>query len=104
AAVHVADAPPLASNDGRARQTERLDRAIGEWTASHTLDDVLQVLEKAEVPSGRIYSIADIAADLHYQARGMIERHRLGGKELLLPGIVPKLSQTPGETRWTGPK
>jgi len=100
----LADDPALASNDGRARETEKLDRAIGEWTSAHTLDEVLRILEAAEVPSGRIYSIADIAADLHYQARGMIERHKLGKEELLLPGIVPKLSQTPGETRWVGPK
>src|SRR4030095_15200994 len=70
----------------------------------HDLDEVLRVLEAAEVPSGRIYSIADIAADLHYQARAMIEKHRLGGKDLLLPGIVPKLSETPGAARWVGPQ
>ena len=63
------------------------------------------MLDKAEVPSGRIYSIADIAADLHYQARGMIERHKLGDSaDLLLPGFVPKMSATPGETRWIGPR
>ena len=73
-----------------------LDEAIGDWAATVTLDDALAVLAKAEVPSGRIYSIADIATDLHYQARGMIERHKLGERELLLPGIVPKLSETPG--------
>ena len=100
----LADDPSLATNEGRVRRTEELDRAIGAWTASHDLDTVLEVLEKAEVPSGRIYSIADIAADLHYQARGMIERHRLGDRDLLLPGLVPKLSETPGATRWIGPK
>jgi formyl-CoA transferase len=101
----LADDPALASNDGRAKQTERLDDAIAQWTGKHDLDEVLRVLESAEVPSGRIYSIADIAADLHYRARGMIERHRMGeGKELLLPGIVPKLSETPGGTRWIGPR
>ena len=101
----LADDPSLASNDGRVRRTEELDRVIGEWTAGHSLDEVLAVLERAEVPSGRIYSIADIAADLHYQARGMIERHKLaGGEELLLPGVVPKLSETPGATRWIGPR
>jgi formyl-CoA transferase len=101
----LADDPALASNDGRAKQTQRLDDAIAQWTSSHDLDEVLRVLEAAEVPSGRIYSIADIAADLHYRARGMIERHRMGeGKDLLMPGIVPKLSQTPGETRWVGPR
>ena len=100
----LADDPSLASNEGRVRRTEELDRVIGEWTSSNDLATVLAVLDKAEVPAGRIYSIADIAADLHYQARGMIERHRLGEEELLLPGIVPKLSATPGETRWIGPK
>jgi formyl-CoA transferase len=101
----LADDPALTSNDGRAKQTQRLDDAIAKWTSSHDLDEVLGVLEAAEVPSGRIYSIADIAADLHYRARGMIERHRMGeGKDLLLPGIVPKLSETPGATRWVGPR
>jgi formyl-CoA transferase len=101
----LADDPSLANNEGRVRRTEELDRVIGEWTAAHELDAVLAVLEQAEVPSGKIYSIADIAADLHYQARGMIERHALdGGKEVWLPGHVPKMSETPGETRWVGPK
>ena len=100
----LADDPSLADNAGRVRRTEELDRAIGEWTATVDVDAALAILEKAEVPSGRIYSIADIAADLHYQARGMIERHKLGDKDLLLPGIVPKLSATPGATKWIGPK
>jgi formyl-CoA transferase len=100
----LADDPSLATNDGRVAKTEELDAAIAEWTSRHDLDAVLEVLDKAEVPSGRIYSIADIVADLHYQARGMIERHRLGDRDLLLPGIVPKLSETPGGTRWIGPR
>ena len=100
----LADDPALATNDGRVKRTKELDDAIAAWTSSRPLDEVLRVLEAAEVPSGRIYSIADIAADMHYQARGMIERHRIGDKELLLPGIVPKLSRTPGETRWIGPR
>ena len=100
----LADDPGLATNDGRVKRTRELDEAIAAWTSRLPLDEVLRVLEAAEVPSGRIYSIADIAADLHYQARGMIERHRLGEKDLLLPGIVPKLSETPGATRWIGPR
>ena len=100
----LADDPALASNDGRVKRTAEIDAVIAGWTSSHRLDEVLAALEKAEVPSGRIYSIADIAADLHYRARGMIERHALGERELLLPGVVPKLSQTPGGTRWIGPK
>jgi formyl-CoA transferase len=102
--VDLAEDPALASNDGRVKRTAELDQVIGEWTSRNDLDTVLEVLDKAEVPSGRIYSIADIAADLHYQARGMIERHALGDREVLLPGIVPKLSDTPGTTRWIGPK
>ncbi|WP_171165474.1 CaiB/BaiF CoA transferase family protein [Usitatibacter palustris] len=100
----LADDPTLADNAGRVKRTEELDRAIGEWTATVTLEEALAVLAKAEVPSGRIYSIADIAADLHFQARGMIERHKLGDRDLLLPGVVPKLSATPGRTQWIGPK
>ena len=57
------------------------------------------------MPAGRIFSIADIVKDMQFQARGMIEQHRLGDNgEVLLPGIVPKLSETPGKTRWIGPK
>ena len=100
----LADDPSLATNDGRVARADELDAAIAEWTARHELDEILAALEKAEVPSGRIYSIADIAADLHYRARGMIEKHRLGTRELLLPGMVPKMSATPGETRWIGPR
>ncbi len=95
----------LADNAGRVKRTEELDQVIGAWTAQHTLDQVLAVLEQAQVPSAKIYSIADIVADLQYQARGMIERHQLNnGEELLLPGIVPKLSATPGATNWIGPE
>ena len=101
----LADDPALANNAGRVTRTEELDDVIGCWTKSHDLDHVLAALEEAEVPSGKIYSIADIVADMHYQARGMIEKHSLGADEdLLLPGIVPKLSATPGETKWIGPK
>jgi succinyl-CoA---D-citramalate CoA-transferase len=100
----LADDASLASNDGRVKRTAELDTVIGEWTARHDLETALDVLDEAEVPSGRIYSIADIVADLHFQARGMIERHKLGDKDLLLPGMVPKLSETPGTTRWIGPR
>lgn len=101
----LADDPALADNAGRTARAEELDSAIAAWTSRHELDEALRRLEAAEVPAGRIYSIADIARDAHYAARGMIEKARLeGGDEVLLPGIVPKLSQTPGHTRWTGPR
>jgi formyl-CoA transferase len=101
----LADDPALAHNDGRVARTEEIEQAIGEWVGRHDLDHVLAVLEKAEVPSDRIYSIADIVADPHYRARNMIREFRLkDGKTLRLPDIVPRLSQTPGETRWIGPE
>ena len=101
----LADDPRLAHNDGRAQHTELIDGAIGDWTRAHTLDDVLDVLEKADVPSGRIYTAKDIHEDPHYRARAMIERHALpDGTPVDFPGIVPKLSRTPGGTRWLGPK
>ena len=70
----------------------------------HDLQYVLDVLEKAEVPSGKIYDVADIVSDVHYRARNMIEEFKLSKDEsLLIPGIVPKLSDTPGKTQWLGP-
>jgi len=101
----LADDPRFARNDGRARHTELLDGAITAWTSAHDLDEVLAILEAAAVPSGRIYDAADIHADPHYRSREMIQTYPLpDGQPLDFPGIVPKLSQTPGETKWLGPK
>lgn len=100
----LADDPALEHNDGRVQQVALLDAAIAGWTSAHTIADVLAALEAAGVPSGRIYSVADIVADPHYQARDMILPARLpDGVEVKMPGIVPKLSDTPGEVRWPGP-
>ncbi|HXZ93826.1 MAG TPA: CaiB/BaiF CoA-transferase family protein [Burkholderiales bacterium] len=91
------DDPALARNDGRAAQMKRIDDAIAEWTARFSLEEVLARMEKAEVPAGRIYSAADIAADPHYAARGMLVDGIAGdGEPLKQPGVVPKLSATPG--------
>lgn len=97
--------PELARNDGRVKHNERLDAAISSWTAQRDLNKILGVLEAAQVPCGRVYTAADIAADPHYRARDMIERHNLAdGSPIELPGMVPKLSATPGQTRWLGPQ
>ena len=96
--------PALARNDGRVARTAELDKVIGDWCAAQDLDHVLEVLAAAQVPSGKIYDIADIVKDLHYQARGMIEQARLpDGEPMKVPGVVPKMAQTPGGTRWLGP-
>lgn len=100
----LADDPLLERNDGRVARTEELDRVIGDWCAAHDLDHVLKVLTDAQVPSGKIFDIADIVNDLQYRARGMIEQAQLpDGAPLKVPGLVPKLAQTPGGTRWLGP-
>ncbi len=101
----MANDPAIANNAGRFAQTERIEKVIGDWCANHDLAHVLKVLEEADVPSGSIYNIQDIVRDVHYQARDMIQQHKLGdSKEISLPGIVPKFSETPGETKWLGPK
>ena len=100
----LADAPEFAQNDGRARQSDLLDAAITQWTSRHPIEHVLTALEAAEVPAGRIYSVADIVADPHYQARDMLLDAELpGGTRVKMPGIVPKLSETPGTINWQGP-
>jgi len=97
--------PKLARNDGRVQHNDMIDEAITQWTARHELEHVLDVLNQADVPSGRIYTAADIHEDPHYRARGMIEAAKLpDGEAFDLPGIVPKLSATPGATKWIGPK
>jgi formyl-CoA transferase len=96
--------PTLAGNAGRVARNAELDDAIGAWTAQHDLDTVITTLESAAVPVGKIYTAADICSDPHYAARHMLETHTLpDGTTLQLPGIVPKLSATPGTTRWLGP-
>ncbi|MBG9389761.1 CaiB/BaiF CoA transferase family protein [Caenimonas aquaedulcis] len=96
--------PELADNAGRVAHVERIDAAIGDWTAARTVDEVLAALDKAGVPAGRIYTVADIAADPHYAARGMLESVRMDdGSEITVPGVVPKLSATPGGHRRNAP-
>ena len=97
--------PELASNAGRAARNDEIDDAIQAWTGKHPCEEVVQRIEAAEVPVGRIYSAADIVSDPHFLAREMIEKHLLpDGQPMLVPGIVPKLSETPGRTNWLGPR
>ncbi|MFJ9990432.1 CaiB/BaiF CoA transferase family protein [Pseudomonas putida] len=100
----LGEAEAFAHNDGRAAQSAQLDDAIEAWTRRHSIDQVLATLEAAEVPAGRIYSVADIVNDPHYQARGMLLDSQLpDGTPVRMPGIVPKLSDTPGRVDWQGP-
>ncbi|HYD76476.1 CaiB/BaiF CoA-transferase family protein [Ramlibacter sp.] len=97
--------PTLADNAGRVARVHELDEIIGAWTAQRTIDEVLAALEQASVPAGRIYTVADIAADPHYRARDMLQEVQLeDGSTLAVPGIVPKLSRTPGSHRRNAPR
>lgn len=102
--IDLADDPALAQNDGRVAQVEMLDAAISTWTQSHPIAEVLEKLAAADVPSSKIYSVADIVTDPHYLARDMILETSLPGDiKVKMPGITPKLSETPGGVRWPGP-
>ena len=95
----------LTDNAGRVKRVEEIDAAIGVWTATLSVAQVLELLDAASVPAGRIYTVADIATDPHYQAREMILQTVMAdGRTLALPGIVPKLSRTPGSHRRNAPE
>jgi formyl-CoA transferase len=96
--------PSLADNTGRVARVTEIDAAIGAWAASRNVDEVLAALSEVSVPAGRIYTVADIAADPHYQARGMLMPVQMeDGSLLTVPGIIPKLSLTPGSHRRNAP-
>ena len=96
--------PGLADNALRAARADELDAAITCWTVQRPVHEVVATLQAASVPVGRIYTVADIAADPHYRARRMIERiTTASGLALDVPGVVPKLSATPGALRTLAP-
>ncbi len=96
--------PALARNDGRVARVGEIDAAIESWTSARSIDEVIRVLEAAGVPVGRIYTVADIANDPQYLARDMIvQTQDAHGRALKVPGIVPKLADTPGRMRTPAP-
>ncbi|MDH1055056.1 CaiB/BaiF CoA transferase family protein [Aquipseudomonas alcaligenes] len=101
----LADAPDLADNAGRDARRDELYGVIDRWAASLPLSEVEAILVRAEVPASRIYSAEDMFADPQFLAREMFLSARLpDGKPFRMPGIVPKLSDTPGGVEWTGPQ
>ncbi|EJL93317.1 putative acyl-CoA transferase/carnitine dehydratase [Herbaspirillum sp. CF444] len=100
----MADDPQLARNDGRVPRTEEIDRAIQAWCDTRTIDDALAILQAADVPVGKIYSVRDMMTDPQFLARNMFEQHAFAdGTPIKLPAVTPKLSETPGGTKWIGP-
>lgn len=94
----------FAHNDGRSAHAEYIDGIIGEWAATRSLDEVLDALSKERVPAGRIYDVQDIVEDPHFKARDMLLESQLDdGTPVILPGILPKLSETPGSVERAAP-
>ncbi|WP_341303574.1 CaiB/BaiF CoA-transferase family protein [Pseudomonas sp. TMP25] len=101
----LAAAPDLASNDGRDARRDELYGVIDRWVASLPLEQVLAALNQAEVPASRIFSAQDMFHDPQFLAREMLLAAKLpDGKAFKMPGIVPKLSETPGGVDWVGPQ
>ncbi|KQU25890.1 hypothetical protein ASG65_14915 [Bacillus sp. Leaf13] len=101
----IAENPRFENNSKRSEHADFLDALIEEWTKSMPFDEVMTHLDEAKVPAGAIYSIEDIVNDPHYKARQMIQEVDVEELGILkMPGIVPKMSETPGTIEWAGPK
>ena len=100
----LADAPRLADNAGRVAHQREVDDAIAQWTRTLDSERVLEILDRAGVPAGPIYSVADMIDDPQYNARELFETVEVAGEPLKIPALVPKLGDTPGATLWPGPE
>ena len=98
----MAQDPRLASNPGRVENEREIDAALEKWCAGHDAAWLLERLDQARVPAGPIYNVEDMLADEHFNARGLFESVEIDGEPLKIPAIVPRLSRTPGATRWPG--
>ena len=100
----LANDSELENNDGRVARVAELDQAIGTWAKTKTTNQALQLLDSVAVPAGKIYTIADIANDPHYKARGNIQAIQMpDGSKLDVPGVIPNLSRTPGSIKTLAP-
>ena len=101
----VGNDPRFAQNEGRSRHVDEIDETISHWTRQHTAAEAIEALAAADVPSGPIYSAAEMLNDDQYRARGVYEEVQLpSGGRLKIPTMAPRLSETAGETRWIGPQ
>lgn len=96
--------PKFNNHAARGKNQTELDALIADWVKTKDSDEVLEIMDRNGVPSGPIYSMEDIAEDPHYHEREMIKE--MSDREMgtvHMPGIVPKLSRTPGSIQWSGP-
>ena len=100
----MASDPRLMDNAGRVQHEEEIDEAWPPGAASHSSQQILDLLEQARVPCGPIYNVEDMVNDPHFQARGLFERVEINGKPLDIPAVMPRLAKTPGATQWAGPE
>ncbi len=101
----MADDPELAHNAGRVVRVAEIDGAIQSWCSQQPIDRALEVLKAADVPVSKIYSVRDMLQDPQFLARQMFEQHAFrDGSPIKMPAVTPKMSETPGGTRWLGPE
>mgnify|MGYP001811886387 CR=1 FL=1 len=100
--AEMASDPRLASNPGRVEHEAEIDAALSQWCAAHDSAYLLSQLDQARVPAGPIYNVEDMINDEHFQARGLFESVEIDSEPLKIPALLPKLSRTPGSTRWPG--
>ncbi len=100
----LANDPGVAHNAGRVQRVAEIDGAIQTWCSGRDIDSALEVLKGADVPVSKIFSVKDMLQDPQFLARQMFEQHAFrDGAPIKLPAVTPKMSDTPGGTRWMGP-
>jgi crotonobetainyl-CoA:carnitine CoA-transferase CaiB-like acyl-CoA transferase len=98
----MAEDPRMATNPGRVKHESEIDAALAAWCADNESRHLLDTLDQARVPAGPIYNVEDMLNDDHFNARGLFESVEIDGKPLKIPALLPRLSRTPGATRWPG--
>jgi crotonobetainyl-CoA:carnitine CoA-transferase CaiB-like acyl-CoA transferase len=98
----LAEDPRLASNQGRVEHEAEIDSVLAAWCAAQDSKVLLEKLDEARVPAGPIYNVEDMLSDPHFNARGLFETVEIDGKPLKIPALLPRMSRTPGSTRWPG--
>jgi formyl-CoA transferase len=100
----LADDPRFATHRRRGQNQDAIEQLIGDWSGAHESATVNELLERAGVPCGPVNTVADIFTDPQFAARNMllqVDDPQLGS--IVMPGVVPALTASPGAVRWPGP-